>query len=61
MKRPLHRELKFQKEPIVEEKTPVQEVTEEESEDYMTEEDLRSAEEEFLNGPIRKKNRKRNL
>lgn len=48
MKRPLHRELKFQKSRIVEEKTPVQEVTEEESEDYMTEEDLRSAEEEFL-------------
>ena len=41
-------------EPIV--KEPVQEVNtvEEDSEDYMTEEDLRSAEEEFLNGPVKK-------
>ena len=46
--------IEIPKEPIVEEKTPVQEVTEEESEDYMTEEDLRSAEEEFLNGPVKK-------
>ena len=39
-------------------KEPVQEetetTTEEHSEDYMTEEDLRSAEEEFLNGPPKK-------
>ena len=40
--------IEIPKEPIV------QEVTEEESEDYMTEEDLRSAEEEFLNGPVKK-------
>ena len=46
--------IEIPKEPIVEEKTPAQEVTEEESEDYMTEEDLRSAEEEFLNGPVKK-------
>ena len=46
--------IEIPKEPIVEEKTPVQEVTEEESEDYMTEEDLRSAEDEFLNGPVKK-------
>ena len=46
--------IEIPKEPIVEEKTPVQEVTEEESEYYMTEEDLRSAEEEFLNGPVKK-------
>ena len=46
--------IEIPKEPIVEEKTPVQAVTEEESEDYMTEEDLRSAEEEFLNGPVKK-------
>ena len=46
--------IEIPKEPIIEEKTPVQEVTEEESEDYMTEEDLRSAEEEFLNGPVKK-------
>ena len=46
--------IEIPKEPIVEEKTPVQEVAEEESEDYMTEEDLRSAEEEFLNGPVKK-------
>ena len=46
--------IEIPKEPIVEEKTPVQEVTEEESEDYMTEEDLRSAEEQFLNGPVKK-------
>ena len=46
--------IEIPKEPIVEEKTPVQEVTEEESEEYMTEEDLRSAEEEFLNGPVKK-------
>ena len=46
--------IEIPKEPIVEEKTPVQEVTEEESEDYMTEEDLRSAEEEFLNGTVKK-------
>ena len=46
--------IEIPKEPIVEEKTPVQEVTEEESEDYMTEEDLRSAEEEFLNRPVKK-------
>ena len=46
--------IEIPKEPIVEEKTLVQEVTEEESEDYMTEEDLRSAEEEFLNGPVKK-------
>ena len=46
--------IEIPKEPIVEEKTPVQEVTEEESEDYMTEEDLRSAEEEFLNGQVKK-------
>lgn len=46
--------IEIPKEPIVEEKTPVQEVTEEESEDYMTEEDLRSAEEEFLNGSVKK-------
>lgn len=43
-------------EQAVEEKAPVQEVNtaEEDAEDYMTEEDLRSAEEEFLNGPVKK-------
>ena len=42
-------------EPIVKEE-PVQEVNtaEEDAEDYMSEEDLRSAEEEFLNGPVKK-------
>ena len=41
-------------EPVSDEKEPVQEVdSEEAAEDYMTEEDLRSAEEEFLNGPAR--------
>ncbi len=41
-------------EPIVKEE-PVQEVnTAEDAEDYMSEEDLRSAEEEFLNGPVKK-------
>lgn len=42
-------------EPIVKEES-VQEVNtaEEDAEDYMSEEDLRSAEEEFLNGPVKK-------
>ena len=47
--------IEIPEEPTTEEKVPVQETNaEEDSEDYMTEEDLRSAEEEFLNGPIKK-------
>ena len=41
-------------EPIVKEKVQEENAAEEDAEDYMTEEDLRSAEEEFLNGPAPK-------
>ena len=49
-------------EPIVKEE-PVQEVNtaEEDAEDYMSEEDLRSAEEEFLNGPVKKQDPKEEI